>query len=147
MRSVIVAVMLCTACLGSDPFVGTYNVTVSGTETETAPQNQNRTIAGTGTLAVTLNTDNTGYLVTFGEPDYLCKLVATRSTSTPTRLNITNGPCNISGFNGTTTDAGVVVDVQTPMTATLTISYSFSYTTQFVNHAGTGTRTYSGVRL
>ena len=146
-RPVLFALVVASACTPADPFVGTYNATVTGMETETAPRSQTRTITGMGTLAVTQNKEQTGYLVTFGE-NYLCRLLGTRSTATPAEIDIADGQaCNISGFTGTTTDAKVTVDTQTMTTATLTVSYSFTYSLLFENHAGTGTRTFTGTRL
>lgn len=147
MRSLLLAGVLFCACAPNDPFVGTYNVTVSGTENETAPQNTSRNIAGMGTVAVTQNKERMGYLVTFGE-NYLCKLIATQSMSAPNELTIADGQsCNISGFTGTTTSAKLSMDTATMTTVTLTVSYTFTYTLLFVNHAGTGTRTFTGPRL
>lgn len=146
-RLLLLALVVASACTPADPFIGTYAVTVTGTENETAPSNQSRTINGMGSLSVSQNKERTGYLVLFGE-NYLCRLLGTRSMSTPTEIDIPDGQiCNISGFNGTTTDAKVTIDAQTMTTATLTVSYSFTYTLLFQNHAGTGTRTFTGTRL
>ena len=148
MRPLLLAGVVFCACTPSNPFVGSYNVMVTGMEMETAPQSSTRTIAGMGSLTVTENKDRNGYVIVFGENSYLCRLVATLASGAPNELAIADGQtCNISGFSGTTTMAKLSMDKDTFTTATLNISYSFTYQLFLVNHAGTGTRTYTGARL
>ncbi len=147
-RLLLLTTLLCGAC-GSDPFIGTYNVTVTGTETETAPRNAMRTINGLGTVSVSQNKDRNGYIIVLGEPSYLCRLTATRGSSGGgLELDLPGGQtCNVQGYSGTAADAKLTIDPQTLSSVTLTVPYAFTYTATFENHAGTGTRTYTGPRL
>ena len=146
MRSLALAAFFLCSCAASDPFAGTYNATMTGTENQTAPSMEMRTLSGMGSVSVTQDKERVGYVVLFGE-NYLCRLKATKSTATPTELEIADGQsCSFSGFTATTTGGKVTMDKDTMTTVTLTVSYSYAYTLIF-NYAGTGTRTYTGGRL
>lgn len=147
MRLPLFAVLFVSACAAPDPFVATYNVTVTGTDMQTAPSTATNNVTGTGSLAVTTDKELMGYLLTFGQEGYLCRLRATKSTATPPELNITDGQsCAIGAATATTTGGKVTLDTSTMTIGTLTVSYSYSYTLVF-NYAGTGTRTFTGPKL
>jgi hypothetical protein len=147
MRSLLLAGVLFCACTPVDPIIGTYGVTVTGSENQTAPTNSTNTISGMGTVSVTADKERVGYLVTFGEA-YLCRLRGTKSATTPGEIEITDGQtCQIGGTNASTTDGKVSLDAATSSTVTLTVSYTYSGQVFGINYAGTGTRTYTGSRL
>lgn len=147
MRPLLLVMIICSACTPLDPLLGTYNVTVTGTDTQTAPTNSTANVTGPGTLAITSDKERVGYVITFGQEGYLCRVKATRNATEPAKLDVPDGQtCIIGGFTATTTDGSVSVDKDTMSIGTLTVAYSYSGQVVF-NVSGTGTRTYSGPRL
>lgn len=139
--------VLLTAC-GPDPMIGSYSFTLTGTDTNTAPNNSTSTPSGTGTLAVTsaLMTD---YVLTAAQTDASpCVLKGTRGEKAQTITIAAEQKCTFV-YAG-----GQVTATMTSGTATLKdnvmsleVSYSYAGTTLGINYAGTGKRTYSGPRM
>src|SRR3954466_7926095 len=88
MRPLLFVVLFACSCTPVDSFVGTYAVTVTGKDTNTAPNTNSTDVTGTGTLAITADKLHDGYFLTFGQVGYLCSLKATKSTAMPTQLDL-----------------------------------------------------------
>ena len=142
------AVAFVSACASPDALVASFNVTTSGTDTQTAPTNSTAQIGGPGTVAITPTKDMTGYVVTFGQDSYSCALKATRAMSAPFTLEFVTGQtCRFGPTTAVSTTATLSVDRESMSIVTFTVAYSYSGTATFINYAGTGTRTYTGPKF
>ena len=144
---------------GVDPLIGSYNFTMAGTDTNTAPNTTVTTSTNTGTMAITANAASTGYVITVGHIDTNVCVLDGKATEKATGPEITITPDQKCTFvNGastaTATIAGKAVltlkDTRAMDTMAIDVTYSYAGTTYFLtfatNFAGTGKRTYSGTR-
>jgi hypothetical protein len=147
MRATLLAVLALCSCTPLDPLIGTFNATVSGADTDTAPTARTTTVSSTATLVVTADKEHVGYLITVAEANYMCRLKAVKDTSATLQLKLSDGQtCQIGNATATLTSGTLSLDKDTTNTATFTVNYSYAYQL-VVNFAGTGTRTYTGPRL
>src|SRR5262245_45574560 len=103
MRSHLWVALLACAC-APDPFIGSYDAGVTGTDTQTAPTAATSTVSGTGFLAITgSKVDPQTYFLTFGQDGYYCALKATKG-SEPLQLKIADTQsCKVGAFTFITT--------------------------------------------
>ena len=149
MRTLLIlsAVALCACAPDYTP--GTYDFTLTGTDTETAPRSQTSTPAGGGTMAITVG-KKVDYLITIAQTDATpCVLEADRNDKGDA-VNITAAQkCTFVYSGGTVTatiNTGTVSVSDKGETATVNVAYSYAGTIIGINFAGTGTRTYAGPR-
>lgn len=163
MRIALLAVVaFLSACgPGVDPLVGTFNFTLTGKDTNSVPNMDSSTPTGTGTISVTPNALQTGYVITAAQtnvsPCVIEGKTATDKATSPT-LTINSGQqCVLT--QGTTTvtvtfTSGKVVLTQATSqdkdSVTLDVAYSYTGVTNLIfgtaTFAGAGTRTYAGPR-
>src|SRR5213592_4953439 len=92
---------LLVACGSPDPLINAYNATVTGSDMQTAPNNQTYAVSGTGTVTVhATKADPSKYIVTFGQSGYQCTLQGTRNMMDPLTIDLPGAQqCHID-FNG-----------------------------------------------
>ena len=148
MRSLALLALLLTAC-APDPVLGTYDFTLTGTETETAPRSQTTASSGTGPMAITTG-KTSDYVVTLAQTDATPCVVNADKTEKGDAINITAGQkCTFvfAGGNVTATmTTGTVAVSEKGENATVKVNYTYAGTTFGINFAGTGERTYTGPR-
>lgn len=144
---------------GTDPLIGSYAYTLTGTDTNTAPNTDTATSSGTGVLVITANAETTGYFVTLAHPDTnACTLAGTiDSKAMGPEITITaNQACpfksGLGTITATVTSGKAVLKVNAKRAEdvmTFDVAYSYAGNTGFpfnLNFAGTGTRKYTGTR-
>ena len=147
----LVAVVL-TGCTPADLLVGSYNVTLSGLDTTTAPGMSTSTPSGTGTVAITHGIA-TDYVLLIGQTTATaCQLTGKKNKDKAQVIDIAAGQvCQFSYSTGTVTatltSGSVTLDASTMNTASLALSYSYTGSVFGINYAGTGNRTYAGPRF
>lgn len=142
------ATLALTAC-GPDPLVGTFDFNMTGTDTETAPRNQTASVTGAGTLSITPGKTN-DYLITLAHTDAdPCVLIAEVDQKGQTVSLTAAQKCTFTSGGTTTTatvNSGTVTGSEKGETVSVNVQYSYTATVLGINFAGTGTRTYAGVR-
>lgn len=147
MRSLVLVALALTGCAQPDLVPGTFNFTLTGTETETAPRNQITATSGSGTITTGKTSD---YVITLAQTDATPCVVNADRTEKGDAINITAGQkCTFffSGGNVTATmSTGTVSVSEKGENATVKVTYTYAGTTIGINFAGTGERTYTGPR-
>jgi hypothetical protein len=137
-----------TAC-APDPLLGTFTFTLTGTDTETAPRNVTASVTGMGTLAITTG-KTVDYVITLSHTDAdACVLEADRDQKGETVSLTVGQKCTFTSGAGTTTatlTSGTVTGTEKGETVSIAVNYSYTATALGINFAGTGVRTYAGVR-
>ena len=144
---------------GIDPLIGSYTFTMTGTDTNSAPNTDVSMPAGGGTVAITSNALVTGYVITVAQTNTSpCVFDGTAAVQKGADPEITikpNQTCTLFTPSGTATatltTAKAVLKLGTTRTAdtmTLDVAYSYAGTTAIfnINFAGTGHRTYTSAR-
>ena len=155
----LAGVVLLVGCgPGIDPLIGSYTFTLSGLDTNTAPNTQTSTPSGGGTVAITTNaTTLTDFVITLAQSDTTpCVLTGSVAAMKAADPEITIKPTQTCSFygSGTTVTATItsgkavvkLAATRASDTLTLDVAYSYAYQVFGVNFAGTGHRTYSGAR-
>lgn len=146
MRTFLFAAALALVGCAPDPTLGTFDFTMTGTDTQTAPSNDLTNTTGAGVLAITTG-KTADYLLTLAQADLTpCTFNVARDDKT-TALSLPGGQaCKIGPSTAILTTSSLTIDEKAE-TAVLTVAYTYSGTGLFgVNYAGTGTRTYNGKR-
>jgi hypothetical protein len=146
-------VLLVVSGCAPDPFVGSFNFVLTGSDTTTAPSMSTSTPMGTGTLAIThgLTAD---YVVVIAQSDApSCTLAGTKVANKPLAMTLrADQKCQFTNPLGTSTatltTGDLTLDSSTQNQATLAVAYSYSGTTLLsINFAGTGRRAFTGPRF
>jgi hypothetical protein len=137
-----------SAC-APDPMLGSFNFTLNGTETETAPRSQTTTSTGAGTLAVTTG-KTVDYVLTVAQTDASpCVLEADRNDKGDVVSITPAQKCTFvfpAGQVTATMTTGTVTVSEKGESLTVNVTYTYAGTTLGINFAGTGSRTYTGPR-
>ena len=147
----LVAVVL-TGCTPADLLVGSYNFTLSGTDTTTAPGMSTSTPTGTGTLAITHGVA-TDYVIVIGQTNSsACQLTGKKNKDKAQVIDIAAGQVcqflySTGSVTATLTSGFVTLDSSTMNSATLALAYSYTGSVLGITYAGTGSRTYVGPRF
>src|SRR5450432_1537658 len=137
MRMTLTLAVVLSACVAPvDGRIGSYHFTLSGSDTETAPQMQTTTPTGVGTLAITAGAADVGYDITIAETDTNpCSLLGTLKEKDQETIDIAaNQTCKFSFSGGTVT--GTLTSgsaTLTDQTMSLTMAYSFAGTIIGIN--------------
>jgi hypothetical protein len=141
---------------GIDPLIGSYTFTMTGLDTNTAPNTNNSPASGGGTVAITANAALTGYVISVGQNDLTpCVIEGTAAVkATDPEITVTANQTCTFALNGTSATATItsgkaVVKLNATRPAdTLTLDVTYSYTGSFVGFSfvGNGKRTYTGTR-
>lgn len=149
MRSLPALLALALLGCAPDPVLGTYDFTLTGSETETAPRNQTTATNGTGFLAITTG-KAADYVITVAQSDATPCVVDAERTEKGDAINVTAGQKCTFIFGGgnltATMTSGTVVASEKGENITVKVDYSYTGTTFGINFAGTGTRSYVGPR-
>ncbi|GEM_PF-2393558 len=163
MRIALLAVVaVLSACgPGVDPLVGTFNFTLTGKDKNSVPDTSESTPTGTGTISVTPNALQTGYVITAAQtnasPCVLEGKAATEKKASP-ELTISAGQQCVLTQGATTvtvtfTSGKLVLTQASTMekdSAALDVAYSYTGVTNLIfgtaTFAGAGARTYAGPR-
>jgi len=148
---VIASLVALAGCASPDPMLGTFTFALTGTDTQTAPNNSSQGVAGSGVLAVTTSkNENVDYVVTAAQNDVgPCVLNFSRNDKGDALTMAAGQSCTFNYAGGQVTasmSTGTVSLDDARENMTLTVTYSFSGQTFGFNFAGTGTRTYTGPR-
>lgn len=143
--------VLCLAgCAQPDALIGSYDFTItSGTDTNTAPNNNTSTPMGLGTLAVTPAAKLESYILTVAQLDSApCRLTATKGKEAGTATVDPGQMCTFKNAFGsvTATVSTGTVSLKEPALS-LELRYSYAGVVLGINYAGMGQRVYSGPRL
>ncbi len=158
MRIATLALVLLVGCgPGIDPLIGSYAFTLTGTDTAT--DKSTTAPSGAGTMSVTANALTNGYFINVAHSKATACVISGTANEKSTDPEITIDPaqtCVLSEGNTTTTvsftSGKLVLDVGTTRakdSAKLDVAYAYSgQTVQIftINFAGTGVRTYAGLR-
>ena len=157
----LTALVLLVGCgPGVDPLIGTYNLTYTATDTNTAPNTDKSDTTGTGTLTVTANAAMTGYVITAahsnGNPCVIEGTAAEKATAPEITVKAATTCVFISGSTTTTVtmSSGKALlklnDTRAMDVITLNVAYTYTGVTTFgaltFTFAGGGVRTYTGTR-
>jgi hypothetical protein len=158
MRSLLLLAVVLSACgVPYDPLVGSFNFTLTGTEMQTMPSNQNSTTTGTGTIAITHGIAEKSYVLTVAETDSNpCTLRGTRNEMDPNTIDIASAQmCHFTAGGGSITATLNASTAKLTLgpgsmpgadTIKLDVTYSYSGTVLGFQFSGTGTRSYQGAR-
>lgn len=141
-----------TACTPADQLVGTFAFSLSGTDTNTAPNTTSTNPTGTGSLAITQGVA-TDYVMVIAQTDTSpCTLTGSKASGKPNVITIGTGQtCQFAypfgSVKATLNTGSVTLDTSTMNTATLAMAYSYAGQVFNINYAGTGNRTYAGPRF
>jgi hypothetical protein len=154
-RLALVLAVALTGC-APDGMIGTYAFTITGTDTQTAPQSQSTTASGSGWLTITKGKTD-AYIVTVANSDTgSCTLKGTKKKddSAMTFDLVANQPCVLrsggNAVNATITSGTVNLSVtqvsqnEVRKDISMAVNYNWTYTAFTINFVGTGTRTYAG---
>jgi hypothetical protein len=150
MRTLLLAAALAFAGCAPDPMLGSFDYTMSSSDTETAPGNGTSNGAGAGVLAVTTG-KAADYLVTLAHADTTpCTFTANRDDKTGIVGLASGQTCLVvargTGATATLTSGTVTVD-EKGENMTVEVAYSYAGQALFgINFAGNGKRTYVGKR-
>jgi hypothetical protein len=150
MRSSLLLLSLCAACSSVDPLIGTFNFTLTGSDTQTAPTSGTNPASGNGSVAITHGVAVDSYDITVAQVNSTaCTVKGMQNDKDPLTIDITTmQTCSFASGTGSVTatftsgSATVKED-----TLTLQVGYSYAGTSFGINFAGTGSRTYTGPRF
>jgi hypothetical protein len=149
MRIAATLLVLSLAGCAPDPVLGTFTFNMTGTDTESAPRSQTNSTSGGGTFSVTTG-KSVDYVVTLSQTDTSpCVLDADKAEKGDAINLAANQKCTFNYSGGTVTatlTTGTLTGSEKGETAAVTVNYTYAGTIIGINFAGTGTRTYSGVR-
>lgn len=150
MRTLFLATALALVGCAPDPTLGTFDYTMNGTDTQTAPSSSTSTTAGGGVIVITTG-KATDYLVTLAHADTTpCTFSADRNDKGDLISMAAGQTCLIVQGNlgaTATLTSGTLTSTDKGETSTVEVSYSWTAQGLFgVNYAGTGKRTYVGKR-
>ena len=147
---------------GIDPLVGTYAFTMTGVDTNTAPNKNVSNATGSGTISITsavaMTAGTTNYVLTVAQADTTPCVFDGSAAEKATDPEITLKPTQVCTFypsSGTaratlTTGKAVLkLNATRPVDGlTVDLTYSYDGTTPIFNiaFAGAGHRTYTGTR-
>ena len=142
-----------------DQSLGSYNFTITGTDTQTSPTANTTAASGTGALVITRGKTD-AYLVTVANSDTgSCTLKGTKKKddSAMSFELAANQPCVLrsgsNSVNATITTGTVTLTVtqvaqnEYRKDISMAVSFTWTYTAFGITFAGTGTRTYAGPEL
>ncbi len=150
MRTLFLTAALTLAACAPDATLGTFDYTMSGTDTETAPGSSGSTTSGTGVLSITTG-KVADYLVTVAPSDTSsCTFAVTRNQKDGSLAFAGGQTCALVARSNSATatmSSGVLTINEKSESATLEVAYAYSGSGLFgINFAGNGKRTYTGKR-
>lgn len=147
MRTFLFLAALTLVGCAPDPTLGTFDYTMTGTDTQTAPGSDVTNTTGAGVLAITTGKAN-DYLITVAHSDTTpCTFNADRNDKGDTIALAAGQSCKLLGGATAVLTTGKLSVTEKGESATLEVTYSYSGTGLFgINYTGNGVRKYTGPR-